>query len=397
MADIVDYVRSCRETFKERPLCRVDSLVLSCLSYLWIPEEVSDAASSEGVALIDLDDPKMRLSLTAPIGNSKSHERLLEAVATSPRYFNVRATLATEQSDKDVERQFAAVTFMLPSGEAYVSFRGTDNSLLGWKEDFNMAFSRTVPAQEAAAAYLARVAAETDAPLYAGGHSKGGNLAVYAVMMADAATRARVLHCYTHDGPDFPEELVSDPSWAGEWNLVEKTVPGESLIGLLLGSHGEDPIIVRSSREGVMQHDPFSWMVEGNDFVREKALSYDAYRNGKRINAWLRARSVETRERFVDILFRVVRASGEVTFSGLVRSLSDGSLSLMLQRLDGLPEQDRDFFYSELSDLVATLLLGPAPKTPVTTTEKVSAAVDKVDDITARFNDTMARWEKYFE
>ena len=88
MADIVDYVRGCRETFAERPLCRVDSLVLSCLSYLWIPEEVPEAASREGVALIDLDEGKVRLSLTAPIGNGANHERLLQAVATSPRFFN---------------------------------------------------------------------------------------------------------------------------------------------------------------------------------------------------------------------------------------------------------------------------------------------------------------------
>ena len=154
---------------------------------------------------------------------------------------------------------------------------------------------------------------------------------------------------------------------------------------------------MQSKSDGVLQHDPFSWVVEGNDFKREAALSYDAYRTGKRVNAWLRSKTVEERERFVDILHRVVRSSGEVTFSGLVQSLRDGSLSLMLQRFDGLPEEDRDFFYVMLSDLAATILLGPAPKTPVTATEKASAAVEKVNDITAKFNDTMARWEKYFE
>ena len=138
-------------------------------------------------------------------------------------------------------------------------------------------------------------------------------------------------------------------------------------------------------------------MVDGNDFVREKALSYDAYRTGKRVNGWLREKSVADRERFVDILYRVVRSSGEVTFSGLVHSLGDGSLSLMLQRLDGLPEADREFFVELISDLAATVLLGPAPKVAVTPPEKVAAAANKVDDITAKFNDTMARWEKYFD
>lgn len=397
MADIVDYVRSCRETFSERPLCRVDSLVFSCLSYLWLPEEIPASATREGVALIDLDDGKTRLSLTAPIGNGANHERLLAAVATNPRFFNVRACLSWERSDRDLERQFAAVTFLLPTGEAYVAMRGTDNTLLGWKEDFNMSFRTTVPSQETAREYLEHVAEQLDSPLYVGGHSKGGNLAVFATMMVPAHVRSRIVRCFSHDGPDFTDELVTDPRWSGSWELVDKTVPGESLIGLLLGNHGEDPIIVKSTRSGVLQHDPFSWVVEGNDFARERALSYDAYRTGKRVNTWLRSKTVEARERFVDILYRVARSSGEVTFSGLISSLGDGSLSLMMQRLDGLPEDDRLFFTSNLGDLAATVLIGPAPKTPVTPAEKAAAAVDKVDDITAKFNDTMARWEKYFE
>ena len=117
MANIVEYARSCRDTFAERPLCRVDSLVLSCLSYLWLPEEVPASTTVEGVALIDLDDAKMRLSLTAPVGNGAKHEQLIAAAATNPRFFNVRACLSAERSDDELERQFAAVTFRLPTGE----------------------------------------------------------------------------------------------------------------------------------------------------------------------------------------------------------------------------------------------------------------------------------------
>lgn len=394
--DIVEYARSCRETFAERPLCRVDSLVLSCLSYLWIPEVSEAAASRDGVALLMLDDEAMRLKLTAPLSNHAAYERLFAAVASSPRFFNVRASRATEEWRQDEEHQFAAVTFRLPSGESYVSFRGTDNTLLGWKEDFNMSFKHVVPAQESASAYLEHVAAEMEGPLYVGGHSKGGNLAVFAAMTASAETRARVVRCFDHDGPGFLDETLADPRWQGSWDLVEKTVPGESLVGLLLGSHGDQPLIVKSVREGVFQHDPFSWLVAGVDFERAGALSYDAYRTGKRVNAWLRSMSPADRERFVDILYRVVRAGGEVTFSGLMGSLADGSLSLMLRRLDGLPEADRTFFLDSLEELAATVLLGPAPKEPETEQERVAAAVDRMDDITARFNDTMARWEKYF-
>ena len=395
MADIVAYVRECADGFAERPLCRVDSLVLSCLSYLWIPEELPDAASAAGVRLGTLGSPSTALSLTAPVGNQRAHERLLVAVAESPRFSGVRAALATERSDAQDERQFAAVTFLLPSGEAYVAFRGTDNSLLGWKEDLNMAFSSEVPAQRDARDYLGMVARALDGPLYVGGHSKGGNLATYATLSADDATRSRVLRYFDHDGPGFSDELLAQAHLADAGALVEKTVPGESLVGLLMNGVGAEPVVVRSVRAGVMQHDPFSWVVEGNDFALRGALSYDAYRTARRANAWLAQMAPSDRERLVSILYRLAQATGEVSFSGLVQSLKDGSLALVLQRLDGMSAPDRDFFLASLAELAATLVLGPAPSASATPAEKASAAADMVDDLTARFNVTMAKWEKY--
>ena len=278
-----------------------------------------------------------------------------------------------------------------------MAFRGTDNTLLGWKEDFNMAFMPVIPAQESARTYLETVSRELGCPLYVGGHSKGGNLATYAVVAAAEQARARVLCCFDHDGPGFNDQAREGLGSPDAWKLVEKTVPGESLVGLLLGAHEREPILVQSTRAGVFQHDPFSWVADGVDFAREKALSYDAYRTGKRLNAWLGTMDAAERERFVDILYRVVRAGGEVTFSGLVQSLGDGSLSLMLRRLDGLQEADRAFFLDALGDLAAMHLLDPATTQATTPSERATAAVEKVDDITARFNDTMAKWERYFE
>lgn len=394
MAGITEYARTCTDAFEARPLTNVDSLVLSCLSYLWIPEEVPDASTPGGVPLSRLGDPRTRLSLAAPCGSDPTrYDGLLEGVARSPRFSGVRASLAYQRSDEADEQQFAAVTFRLPDGSSYVAFRGTDDTLVGWKEDFNMSFSPSVPAQETARAYLELVAATCEGPLYVGGHSKGGNLAVYAVMTVGDQVRGRVVRCFSHDGPGFTDETTEGPRWAGAYDLVEKTVPGESLVGLLLGRHGEAPLVVRSTRAGIFQHDPFSWVVEGDAFVLEKALSYDAYRTGRRLNAWLRSMATDERERFVNVLYRLVKDTGEVTFSGMVRSVSDGSLQLMLRRLDTLSEADRDFFLASISELAATMLLGPPPTRATTPAERVDVAAERVDDITARFNDTMARWE----
>ncbi len=395
MVDIVDYVYANRESFAERPLCRVDSLVLSCLSYLPIPEKIHAAKGVRGIALGELGLPDARRELAQACDEGDDNCRLLDAVAGSPRFSMVRACLAADRSDQALERQFAAVTFRLPDGTVYVAFRGTDNTLVGWKEDFNMAFRDAVPAQLEARGYLESVALQCEGPLVVGGHSKGGNLAVFATMNCEPSVRERVQRCYSHDGPGFSDEAISSASWSDAWELVEKTIPGESLIGLLLGTQGNEPVVVQSSHKGILQHDPYSWEVSGVDFVRAPALSYDAYRKAARINAWLRGMSAPERERFVEIVYRLLSSSGEVTFSGLVGSLGGTAPGAMLRQLKNLPAEDRNFFLSCTAELAATILLGPAPKIAQTPSEKVQAAVDKVDDISAKFNDTMARWERY--
>ena len=396
MANIVDYVRTANQTFEERPLSRVDSLVLSWLAYVRIPEEVPAACTDEGVTLAQLAQEN-QVALTAPLHDPEQTQALLAACAVSPRFALVRATRAVDEVSRADEKQFSAITFMLPGEGAYIAFRGTDNTLIGWKENFNMAYQAPVPAQTAARAYLERVAPAAGMPLWVGGHSKGGNLAVYATMTCDALTRLRVEKCFSHDGPGFTEAVTSDASWTGDASLVDRTVPQESLIGLLFENQSSERTVVRSTSPGIMQHAPFSWVVEGNDFAVEKAVSYDSYRTNKRVSAWLRTMTPEQLGTFVEVLYKLVQSTGEVTFSGLSKSLGDGSLQLMLQRLDGLPEADRKLFLDRLDDLVTTLLLGPAPKDPKTAKELLDDATEKVDDITARFNDKMSRWENYLK
>ena len=394
MGNIIDYVRTAKTTFAERPLTRVDSLVLSWLAYVRIPEEVPASAGDEGVTLAQLA-LENQTALTASLHDPERTCELLAACAVSPRFALVRATRTVDEMSKANEKQFSATTFMLPGGGAYVAFRGTDNTLIGWKENFNMAYQAPVPSQLAARAYLERVAPAAGMPLWVGGHSKGGNLAVYATMTCDDLTRLRIEKCFSHDGPGFTEAVTGDPSWSGSADLVDRTVPQESIIGMIFENQASALTVVRSTNPGIMQHSPFSWVVDGPDFAVEKAVSYDAYRTNKRVSAWLRTMTPEQLGTFVEVLYKLVQATGEVTFSGLRQSLGDGSLQLMLQRLDGLPESDRKLFVDRLDDLITTLLLGPAPSNPQTAKELLDDAVDKVDDITARFNDKMSRWERY--
>ncbi len=394
MASIIDYVRASTDGFAERSLNRVDSLVFSWLAYVRYPDD-APVRSKGGQALCDLFGSGGLTGMTAALHDPRATEDLLKACAASPRFKDVVACLHYEKSSKADEQQFSATIFRLPDEcGTYVAYRGTDDTLVGWKEDFNMAFSASVPAQASASGYLLLAAEQFSGSLYAGGHSKGGNLAVYAVLACGAEVRSRIAACFSHDGPGLNEALLAHPDWAATAPLVDKTVPEESIIGLLFESRDIPLVIVRSSNPGLLQHAPFSWEIEGNDFDIQRAISYDAYKTGKRINAWLKTTDAAGRERFVEILYKLVQASGEVTFSGLNDSLKNGSLKLMLQKFDAMDDADRRFFYDALSDLVATILLGPAPKRAETAAEKVAAASDRIDDATARFNDRLADLER---
>ena len=379
MGTIIDYVRANTSTFDKLPPNRVDCLVFSWLAYLRIAEEVPAASTAEGISLKQLVIEANMVGLTAPVHDPRSSESLLLACALSPRFSDVYACQAIDDWSHTEEKQFSATTFALPCETTIVAFRGTDNTLTGWKECLNMAFLESVPAQQAAVSYLERVAREFDGNLIVTGHSKGGNLAEYAFLNCDDTTAARIGRCIVHDSPGFSQEALAGMRQGS----VEHIVPEESLVGMLLFGRDGKPTVVRSTTPGIMQHSPFSWEVEGADFKTVSAITYDAYRRGKRINSWLAAMMSTDRERFVETLFKLVQATGEVTATGLVHSLSDGSLDLALRRLDGLPAEERSFFLDALGDLAATMLLGPAPTNPQTPTERTADAASKIDDIEA--------------
>ena len=396
MSNIIEYVARMNAPFADEPLNRVDSLVFSWLAYARIPEEIPAACTEEGETLAAICGQDNLLGLVAPLYDPRSSEKLLRAVAESPRFSSVRACRSVDTWSREGEVQFSATAFVLPEGEGtYVAYRGTDDTLVGWKENFNMAFT-VVPAQKAATEYLEAIAgSDYGAHLWIGGHSKGGNLAMYAINTCAEGVRAKVEQCFAHDAPGFLEHASAAAGWAGADDLIDKTVPEESIIGLLFDTQTSDVTVVRSTNPGILQHSPFSWSIAGNDFATASAVTYDSYRTNKRLNAWLKTMDQAKREKFIEVLYKLTNATGEVTLSGISSTLQDGSLELALRKLDGLPEADRLFFMEAIDDLVATLLLGPAPTNPQTPTERADAAQDKMDDISAHFNDRLSKLDKY--
>ena len=234
---------------------------------------------------------------------------LLEAVSSNPRYANVVVHDYVSVFSEAEQTQFAAVSFTCPGHFTYCAFRGTDKTWVGWKEDFDMAYAAPVPAQRAAREYLDEVGVRAIDPLYVGGHSKGGNLAVYAAAKACAPVAEKLAGVYSHDGPGFPEGVLSDDEIERIRPLTCKTVPRESLVGLLM-ERDFDYRVVQSDAHGISQHSPFKWHVEQGELVLAEGIAPTARFTADVLNDWIAGLDVLGRRRAVDALFAALRATG---------------------------------------------------------------------------------------
>ncbi len=348
--NVIDYVRAQHDTFEERGVCRPDSLVFATLSYLRLPEDATDAYGLAGLCLGDLYRPDWIEPMCGPLFATDSFIELLEAVATSPRFSGVRVSGYVSHTDASAEEQFSAMTFHLSPRATYVAFRGTDNTLVGWREDFNMAFVATIPAQRSATLYVEGVAARTKGRLWLGGHSKGGNLAVFAGMNCADATFERVVSCFSHDGPGFSDACRARGHWEQRSKVVDKTIPQSSVIGMVFERQEWGFRVVRSHAVGFAQHDPFSWEIVGCDFAYERRLDFGASYFDSSLNDWLQTSDPSERERLIDVVFMVLRATGETTFAGIKRNWKWAVPRVLLVAATLDPE-DRQFVQQAVTDI----------------------------------------------
>lgn len=350
--NLFGYLSRAFETFEERPLTDVDSLVLSCLSYFRYQGE--DVRGGRGVSVRELFQAEHLERMTRGLWDPEGLMRVLALTAASPRFRDVVVSNYVDDFDESAEKQFSACVLHLPAGGAYVSYRGTDNTLVGWKEDFNMAFETGVPSQYAAIDYLERVAPSIDGNIYLGGHSKGGNLAVCAAARCSEPVATRIVRVFSHDGPGFTGDALADELWQQRADLVTKTVPRSSVIGMLFEKQ-EDYTVVESSMMGLTQHNPFSWVVEGNDFVNLEGLGRGASFVDKGLNEWIASMTREEREGVVETLFSVLGAAGEDTFADLSGNWQ-ASVPAMLRRIGELEPEQRGHITRALTLLVQAFM-----------------------------------------
>lgn len=307
MADMFDYLSWRGDIrFAQLPINPVDALIFSTLSYIRFQNMVPETAK-QWISLKEVAEAVFATQNPEALCRVPQDAELLHAAAKTARFGNVGMTLYRDILIPEEDTQFAAMTFMMDDGTVYMAFRGTDNTLVGWKEDFNMSFQEQIPAQRLAQEYLRDFAAVSRVPIWMGGHSKGGNLAVYAAAKCDHLIQSRIIEVYNQDGPGFSASMMEDPGYRRILPKLRTFVPQSSVIGMLL-EHEEPYTIVKSNGMGLMQHDPYTWEIMGANFVLLEDLTEDSLFLDKTFKNWLAGMSNADRSAFFDTVFDLINS-----------------------------------------------------------------------------------------
>lgn len=341
MGNIMDYISWRGDlSFEQSQFNEVDNLILACFSYVNL-DGIPAVTKQKGIGLKKLTEEFMKLHTMKELEADKSFIRLapfmMMKMAKSVRFGKCVVRNYVNDIVTEAEQQFAAMEIVLEDGTSYVSFRGTDDTIIGWKEDFNLS-TGVVPAQKRAIEYLQKISEHTDGMLRVGGHSKGGNLAIYGSVMCKSA-HEKILEIYSNDGPGFSREFQELPEMKEMMPKIIRIIPEYSIIGTLL-EHEKEPVIVASSSKGLLQHDGFSWEVQGPALVRRDSLNKTALRFIEILHKWIDGMDTEQKRLLIEDLFATLQASGYENLSE-VQSGGLKSLAAMVKRVEKFAPESR--------------------------------------------------------
>jgi hypothetical protein len=375
MADLFDYLNWRGDlTFRQSPFNPVDNIILTHVSYLPLDNIVPGIEEDNSITIAEAAEIFGKAILKNPDAFeaflvSKQDPDFLDALSVSARFKDMGLTGFVNQIDPDQEKQFAALTILTGDGSSFVTYRGTDNSLVGWKEDLNMTFAAEVPAQREAVRYLEKTAKKIPGPLRAGGHSKGGNLAVYAASFCSNRVRKRITEIYSNDAPGFSPRVISSEGYLAIRDKIISFVPESSVVGMLF-EHEDNYTVVKSSRAGLLQHDIYSWEVTRNDVVRLDKVDKQSRFIDRTIKEWIAGLDKEQRRGFVDALYTILSS----TEASSIPELTAGwfkSATLMIQSLTNISETSRNMVFKTIGALfqaaknnINVLLPPPKKKNP---------------------------------
>lgn len=352
MKNIIDYLSEYGDrSFDDLGWNEVDGLILSQFAYFrWdkvIPGFLED---EDGVSLSEMTEEIDAAYVYESQLYPEDNKKLLEAMLSGKRFGSMRCNFYSEETSEDVKMQFAAFTCFLEGALPVIVFRGTDGTVVGWREDFDMAFSRPIAGQRLAALYVNQAALRIHGDFIVAGHSKGGNLAAFSAMSAVTGIRERISRIYSYDGPGFRREILDEYGYENVASRVCKFMPQASMVGILLEG-SKDYVTVKSKAVGgAFQHNPYSWEVDDTSFVRATQIKRSSKRMHRSMNQWVCELDDRQLEMFVNTLFDVISASGAKNIPEILADKKSWLVSVR-EASKALDEEQRENFIMIMKEL----------------------------------------------
>jgi len=325
MSDSIAYVTHAKEPLRGSNFKDADAVILCLLSYLHYGKFKDRISLSE-----------MKERADGAVSNTRvpdENKELLLACAESPRFANIRIDRFAEETDINAVKQFSAVTFFIDWETIFVAFRGTDGTIIGWQEDFELAFMDEIPAQGQAKSYLKLILAEYWwCHIIVGGHSKGGNLAVYSGMMQSEKHCSRIAIIYNLDGPGFKKDVEESLEFKAAQPKVIKIVPEYTVIGMLLQDETHYKV-VKASANWLYQHDLYNWRIDDTtgNLTYIPAINLDAVNINKAIFHWLDHIDEKKRSIISESLFSIMKRTECSTVACVIENWKEHVIKLFLQ------------------------------------------------------------------
>ena len=353
MGIIFDYLdQVAYDSIYDTPFNELDMLMLTEITYLPFDQIVSDQMSPDCTCRLFEATEKVPQDLSMLV--TKNRLKLLEKVASSTRFKNIKLMGYVNDIDPDVQKQFAAMIFKIKPDSYVLTFRGTDDSIIGWKEDFHMTYMDQVPAQKTAVNYLRKAMDALPGQFILTGHSKGGNLASYAASQIEPEYQERIQSIYSYDAPGLNHSVITSQGYQTISDKIKRYIPQGSIVGMMLETHKQAQIVKSTAIGGLAQHDTFTWQISDQTFVLLDNLNPDSLQVDKTLKNWVDSVSDEELKDFFDLFFGLILDAGISSINDLTKLENFNKILAVFENANALTDQEREML-SRLAKLLVDM------------------------------------------
>lgn len=342
MGNIFNYLEDIQyDNIYDQPFTELDFLLLTEITYLNYDTIVTD--SLELQKAIRLIDVPQYMSEVNSLMNTKHRLKLLTQAAIVKRYKNLKLFGYVNDIDLEMQKQFAAMVYKINLDTYVIAFRGTDDSIIGWKEDFHMTYMEHVPAQQTAVHYVQKVMkAFPKATFILTGHSKGGNLATYASSQVEPALQDRIKQIYSFDAPGLNHTIIETEGYQSIASKIKRYIPQGSIVGMMLETPKQAHIVKSVAIGRIAQHDTFSWQIENKHFVLLNTLNPDSIQTDKTLKEWVDAVPDDDLKDFFDVFFGLILDAGINSINDLTKLENFNKILAVFENANALTDQERE-------------------------------------------------------